>query len=197
MTTDLRRCTSDEFGRYLRVCESAFGRGVTEEDIARWGQVIDPVRLLGAFDGETLVGTAGACSLTVTVPGGTAAAAGVTMVGLLPSHRRRGIFKRLMHELLSDARNNAESLAILWAAEGGIYQQFGFGLGSKNAKVDIETAKAVFRVGIDPVGRKRLIALEDALGVLTPIYDRVRAETPECSCVRRSGGTPIAYESGA
>lgn len=178
MKTELRRCTAAEFGHYLRVCESAFGRGVAEQDIARWSQVVDPARLVGAFDGGNLVGTAGAYALTVTVPGGTAAAAGVTMVGLLPSHRRRGIFKLLMHELLDDARRNGELLVILWAAEGGIYPQFGFGLGSKNAKIDIETSSSLFTAGHEPVGRSRVIDLKDSRDVLPPIYDRVRLETP-------------------
>jgi predicted acetyltransferase len=100
------------------------------------------------------------------------------MVGLLPSHRRRGIFKRLMRELLSDAHERSEPIAVLWAAEGGIYPQFGFGLGSKNARIDIEAAKVVFREQFEPVGRLRMIGLDDARTVLPPTYDRVRVSTP-------------------
>ena len=62
--------------------ESAFGRGVTDEEIARWGRVVDCAGLIGAFDEDgALVGTAGSYGLTVTVPGGSVLAAGVTMVG--------------------------------------------------------------------------------------------------------------------
>ena len=178
MTVELRRCSPEEFGHYLRVCESAFGRGVSEQEVARWTRVVDPSRLAGAFDGDALVGTAGAYALTLTVPGGELPAAGVTMVGLLPSHRRQGIFKQLMHELLSDARSAGEHAAVLWAAEGGIYPQFGFGLGSKNARIEIETASAVFGRRFQPAGRSRLISLDDARRVLPPVYERARVETP-------------------
>ena len=100
------------------------------------------------------------------------------MVGVIPSHRRRGIFKALMLELLDDARKRGESIMVLWAAEGGIYSQFGFGLGTKNARIDIESSRAMFREPLDPVGKLRLIGLDEARAVLPPIYDRVRIETP-------------------
>lgn len=188
---ELRRCTPDEFGHYLAVCESAFGRGVTEQEVARWKDVVDPNRLVGAYVDGALVGTAGAYALTVTVPGGTVRAAGVTMVGVLPSHRRRGIFKRLMAELLDDANKRGESVAVLWAAEGGIYSRLGFGLGSKNARIDIESSRAVFREPVEVEGELRLISLAEARAVLPPIYDQVRIETP--GMLARSGEWWGAY----
>ena len=151
---------------------------MTEGDLIRWKRVVDPDRLLGAFVDGALVGTAGAYPLRVTVPGGEVSAAGVTMVGVLPTHRRRGIFKRLMLELLSDAHAQAEPIAVLWAAEGGIYPQFGFGLGSKNARIAIESSSAAFREQREPDGVARMIAVDEARTALAPIYDRVRIETP-------------------
>ena len=194
MTVELRRCVEGEFGRYLRVCESAFGRGVTQQEVTRWSRVVDPPRLLGAFDEETLVGTAGAYALTVAVPGGAVPAAGVTMVGLLPSHRRQGIFKRLMRELLADAHAHGEFIAVLWAAEGGIYPQFGFGLGSKNARVQIETASAAFRGRFEAVGRSRLVSLRDAHNSVAPVYERVYTATP--GMLARSPAWWDAYRLG-
>ena len=48
--------------------------------------------LLGAHDGDAVVGSAGSYTFDLTVPGGVAVeTAGLTMVGVLPTHRRRGI----------------------------------------------------------------------------------------------------------
>ena len=88
-------------------------------------------RAHAAFDGDELVATAAAYDFTLTVPGGEASAAGVTMVGVLPSHRRRGVMTRLMREQLDDVRRRGEPLAILFASEPAIYGRFGYGLAAR------------------------------------------------------------------
>ena len=178
MSVVIRPCTKSEFGPVLRACEAAFGRGVSEDEVRRWAPVVDSTRLLGAFVDDVPVGSAGACALTVTVPGGLVAAAGVTMVGILPSHRRRGIFGRLMGELIRDAREHEEAIMVLWASEGGLYQRLGFGLGTRAASVDIETSHASFRHPLERAAPCRLIGLDEAASVLPPLYDAARVTTP-------------------
>ncbi len=53
--------------------------------------VVEFDRTIAALDGEQMVGSAGAYSFQMTVPGGVVPAAGITFVAVLPSHRRRGI----------------------------------------------------------------------------------------------------------
>ena len=53
--------------------------------------------------------------------------AGVTWVGVMPSHRRRGILRQLMTRQLDDIAERGEPLAALTASEGGIYGRFGYG----------------------------------------------------------------------
>ena len=66
------------------------------------------------------------------MPGATVPAAGISWVGVLPTHRRRGVLSALMaHQLgaLHDA--GREPIAVLWASEPQIYGRYGYGLASR------------------------------------------------------------------
>ena len=73
----------------------------------------------------------------LTVPGGQVKAAGVTIVGVLPTHRRRGYLRAMMRSQIDAARERGEPVAVLWATEDTIYGQFGFGMASMAAEIDI------------------------------------------------------------
>ena len=138
----------------------------------------EPDRIIAAFDGGEPVSTAGALTFRLSVPGGEAAAAGVTLVGVSPSHRRRGILRSMMRHQLDDIHARGEPLAILWASEGAIYQRFGYGLATLNGTFEIERAGAVFARPASAEGTVRLVDIETAMGILPALYDRVRVETP-------------------
>ena len=93
-----------------------------------------------ALDGEAIVGGAGAFQFDLTVPGGPVRAAGVTVVGVLPTHRRRGVLRELMRAQLDDVHERGEPLAVLWASEGAIYGRFGYGLASLCGDMEIPRA---------------------------------------------------------
>jgi predicted N-acetyltransferase YhbS len=67
------------------------------------------------------------------VPGALAAVAGVTLVGVLPTHRRRGILSSLMRRQLDDLHERGEAVAALFASETVIYPRFGYGRASWQA----------------------------------------------------------------
>ncbi len=175
---EIRACGADDLEAFGRTLSGAFGNEVTESWLSRLRQLIEPERLLCALDGGSMVGTAGAYSFGLSVPGGVVAAAGVTLVGVLPSHRRRGILTRMMQRQLSDIRAHGEPVAILWASEGNIYHRFGYGMATIDARIDIDRDRAVFRDQLEPQGRTRLVSLEEAATLLPDVYDRVRASTP-------------------
>lgn len=178
MSIEIRSCREDELGRYLAVLGSAFGEPIPEEEVPRFKEVLDLERAFAGFDDGNMVATAGAYPFEMTVPGGSVAAAGVTMVGVLPTHRRLGIMRNLMRKVIDDARARQDPVAILWASEESIYQRFGYGLASNQGHISIEKHKATFLGRPEPVGRTRLIALEEARAVLPPIYDAVRPSRP-------------------
>jgi len=98
---------------------AAFGDDFPDAELENERLRLEPDRLIGAVDGETWVGAAGAYSMRLTVPGGgEVGAAGITMVGVSPSHRRRGILREMMGWLFEQARERGEPVAILWASEG-------------------------------------------------------------------------------
>ena len=80
------RRSSPDFRRAVGV---AFGN--TGDDDFAWNSALDVDRTIAAFDGGAIVGTAAALSFELTVPGhALVPTAGVTMVGVHPTHRRAG-----------------------------------------------------------------------------------------------------------
>jgi predicted acetyltransferase len=178
MDVTLRQCRSDEGELFLKTCEAAFGYDVGQELLGRWLRLFDPDRAVAAWDGEEMVGTAGDFRFTLTVPGGKIPAAGVTAVGVLPSHRRRGILAKMMRRQLDDIRARPEPVAVLWASEGDIYDRYGYGIATMCSKIDMDRDRARFRGSPEPVGRTRLLSGDKAVDILADVYDRVTAETP-------------------
>src|SRR3954452_21271208 len=102
---EVRPITADEAVAFRECIIVTFGGDMADDPMGP-----DRVRALlggrawGAFDGATCVGTAGTFSHTLGVAGGTMAFAGLTMVSVRPTHRRRGILRELIRLHLEDAR---------------------------------------------------------------------------------------------
>lgn len=180
MPFEIRPVSSDELIAYAHAGEAAFGYRPTEQDIARNRSVFEADRSLAAFDGGQIVATAGAYSFDLTLPGGTSLPVpGVTWVGVLPSHRRRGILRAMMDRQLGDVRARGEALAILNASESTIYGHFGYGIASSALTWELDTRHAAFLRPPESTGRVRLIEHERALHEVFPaLYDRVRRAQP-------------------
>jgi predicted acetyltransferase len=204
----IRAIQKDELPQMGLILTGAFGNPIPPEETHRFGKNLDLARSFCCWDGDEMVGTSGNFSFTMTVPGGETGCAGVTMVSVLPSHRRRGLMKRMMRALLDDAHSRGEPLAALWASEENIYQRFGFGLGSNQGHVDIDRAHMEFLDDDGPVGRHRIIPLEEAEKVLPSVYEKLRPQVPgmlhrdenwwkwhrlgDFERLRGTGGSPLA-----
>jgi predicted N-acetyltransferase YhbS len=78
---ELRAITDEEHPRWSTLIGRAFGEDNSEEDIAAWRKVTELDRTIAALDGGEIVGTAGAFTFEMALPGGsTVPAAGVTAV---------------------------------------------------------------------------------------------------------------------
>jgi predicted acetyltransferase len=163
---------------WLDTVNLAFGEHTSEEQWALDRALTEIDRVLGAYDGDRLVGGAVASSYELTVPGGSVAAAGVSAVGVLPTHRRQGALTQLMKRQLRDVRERGEPVAILWASEGAIYQRFGYGLATLTGGIDIERQWSTLRDGTGPLGAMRLVARDEARRVMPPVFDAVRPTVP-------------------
>ena len=87
---ELRQPTPDELPEYFAATGVAFGEILHDDEIARERPLIDFERFVGARSDGEWVGTAGAYSMRLTVPGGEVGASGITGVGVRPDVRRRG-----------------------------------------------------------------------------------------------------------
>jgi predicted acetyltransferase len=108
------------------------------------------------LDGR-VVGNTAAIPFELTVPGGaTVAAAGVTAVGVVPTHRRRGVGRALMAAQLDDVAERGEPVAVLTASESQIYRRFGYGVATLAAHVAIDPRWAAMLVAPRAGGTVRL-----------------------------------------
>ena len=155
-----------------------FAWTIKDEDEALFEPVVELDRCLAAYDGSRVVATAGAFSFSVTVPGGELPMAGVTMVGVHPTHRRRGILRQLMRRQLDDVQARGEPLAGLWASEGLIYQRFGYGLGTLGAGFAVERARSAFRGPHAWSGTLRLVDRAAAEELIPPLHAAARSQRP-------------------
>jgi predicted acetyltransferase len=170
---DVRPYEGDARGFFEGV-EVPFALTPREEDFTLFEPLIELDRALAAYDGERLVGTAGIFSMQVTVPGGELPMAGVTMVAVHPTHRRRGVLREMMRQQLEAIHRRHEPLAGLWASEGAIYQRFGYGMATLAARFEIERVRAAFREGAEPAGSMRLVDAGEAASTFPPIFERTR-----------------------
>ncbi len=175
---EIRPCASADELRRAFVIWHYFGAELTDEDAERFAPLLGD-RMLAAWDGDQIVGGAGAFPFQLSVPGGRrVAAGGVTVVGVLPTHRRRGILTSLMRAQLDDLRGRGEPVAYLWASESTIYGRFGYGMASLQGGFELPRERTAFAHPAEPCGEVRLIQPQEAVEKFPPIYDRVLAERP-------------------
>jgi predicted acetyltransferase len=174
MDLEIRTVRPDELEAFARALESAFSAELNPAEFEHERPVMASERTHAAFEGGAIVGGASAAGFRMAVPGGgSVAAAGITGVGVLPSHRRRGINTALMRAQLDDIHDRGEPVAALHASEGGIYGRFGYGLASFTGHMEVDADRTSFVRGYRPSGRVRLVVRDEALGPMRAIYDAV------------------------
>jgi predicted acetyltransferase len=178
MTFTIRPITDDERGEFRRVMGLVFNFDPTDEGDTAFNAILEVDRTVCAFDGARLVGTAGAFSLDMTVPGGVLPVAGTTMVTVLATHRRRGALRQMMRAHLDEAREHGDALAGLWASESSIYGRFGYGPAASMFDAEIDRRHAVFRSPPLGTGTVRLVETEEAGQLLPAVYERTRLLRP-------------------
>ena len=179
MTVEIRAVDDQEFGAFSHSLQTAFGNQPTPEEVAGWRGITELDRSLAAFEGSRLVATAGAFSFDLTVPGDkTVATAGVTSVGVLPSHRRRGLLRSLMVRQLEDIAHGGEALAMLTASESVIYGRFGYGVATRQTSVSIDPRRSAFIEPLSDPGTVEFLDPADVLAIVPLIHDDARRTQP-------------------
>lgn len=173
---ELRPIDLAELPGFYRLLSETFGEDPRDEDRERFATVFEPERSLAGFDGDQIVSTAGIYTRDMTLPGGPRPVAGVTVVSVSPTHRRRGILTEMMRRQLAELQERQqEPVAALWASEGAIYGRFGYGVAARQVGLDGDKRKLRLRPGT-PTGDGRIVlaTAEQARKPVVEVYERVR-----------------------
>jgi len=175
---ELRPATREEFDEFGRAVLSAFHTELTDADRERYGRIDEPERSLAWFDGARIVATTGVYTRELTVPGAVVPCAAVTAVGVVPTHRRRGLLTAMMRRQLEDLRERGDPVAVLWASEGGIYGRFGYGIAARAARLVARRPGA--RLAAAPAVGEPLRAgpCGEHVEAMRPVHERVRPQRP-------------------
>ncbi|MER8046692.1 GNAT family N-acetyltransferase [Streptomyces sp. NPDC094032] len=184
----IRPTTAQDHEVFVDTLHAAFGRfpeTPAEDGGGVWWAALDMDRCLLALaaDGRP-VGTAGTYAFELTLPGGALApAAGVTAVGVLPSHRRRGVLSAMMRHQLTELRARGEFLSVLLASEATIYGRFGYGPATYTRRLTVARHRAAFaprRAGVaaEDTGSVEVLRRAECGDVLEAVYDRYRRAQP-------------------
>lgn len=180
-TYPIRPVAEDELADFLTVDQHAsHGTPISERAHANLLARLEFGRTLAAFDGDTIVGGTGVFSFHMRVPGAMAAVAGVSLVAVLPSHRRQGILSALMRRQLADVSERGETVAVLFGSESGIYGRYGYGRASWQAAYRLQRGEGALAPGVpaDPGLRLRIVEPLSARAELAQVYDLALSERP-------------------
>ncbi|MFI6356117.1 GNAT family N-acetyltransferase [Streptomyces sp. NPDC050743] len=190
---EIRSTTDQDLDVFVGTLHAAFGRfpETPIEGGGVWWSALEMDRglLATTADGRP-VGTAAAYSFELTLPGEILApAAGVTAVGVLPSHRRQGVLSAMMRHQLAELRDRGEFLSVLLASEALIYRRFGYGPATYTQRLTVPRRQAALALpraratadapatGSD-TGSVELLRRAECGEILEDVYDRYRRAQP-------------------
>jgi predicted acetyltransferase len=189
---EVRGIKDEEIADYLRCVGTGFlfGSEVDEARIENARLYMDDLgRRFGAFVDGTLCGTTGTFGAELTVPGGRAVPmTAVTQVTVMPTHRRQGLLREMMHTQLRDSVARGEIVAMLISAEWPIYGRFGYGMAVEAAATIIDASAAKFRTE-RRAGTVEVVDLQTLRAHAPEPFDRHRAFT--AGAISRE---PIAWD---
>ncbi|MDQ2588357.1 GNAT family N-acetyltransferase [Saccharothrix yanglingensis] len=181
-TTDQDR---DVFVDTLLAAFARFPEPPAEDGGGTWWSALEMDRGLLAVtaDGRP-VGTAAAYSFELTLPGEVVVpTSGVSAVGVLPTHRRRGVLSAMMRHQLAELRARGEFLSVLLASEATIYRRFGYGPATHTQRLTVQRHRAApalprAAAAVQDPGSVELLRRADCGPVMEEVYDRYRRAQP-------------------
>jgi predicted acetyltransferase len=176
---DVRPCEDlEQYMDAVGAISSYFALERNPERAERFARNLPFDRMHAAWDDGRIVGGAGAFDFRLSVPGGEAACAGVTVVGVYPMDRRRGVLRAMMRVQLDTAHERGDPLAALWASEETIYGRFGYGIAAWAGEITLPPEYSAYATPFEPRGRLRFVEADEALELVPPVWEAVRAERP-------------------
>jgi predicted acetyltransferase len=181
MSDDLvpRDITERDWPGVALLTATSFGATWHPETFAGWRTLMPPRSSVVVSDGDDIVGMAHYLDMKLTVPGGAVVpAAGITWVGVAPTHRRRGLLRAMYTELHQRFADAGYPVAALTASEGGIYGRFGYGPATIETELTLDRRFARFHRDAPDPGGVRIVRPREHRDELAAIFDRYRLGTP-------------------
>ncbi len=174
---DVRTIRAEEIDDFAAARTVGFLMPAAEGSADLLRPLVDLDRTWGAFDGERMVGTLRSYATPLTVPGGgEVPAAALTNVTVRPTHRRRGLLRRMLEPDLRAAVDRGEVVGLLLASEHTIYGRYGYGPAADSVRFDVDTRGITVRA---PAGGSVEIVDADALRAAVPaVYAAHRRAWP-------------------
>ena len=176
MSLDVRAIRLDELTAYLDAGTTAFHE--RPKDLDRIAAAVAPhwdlSRAWAAFDGPKVVASFRSFDTELTVPGGRQVqASAIAGVGVVPTHRRRGLLRRLAAAEHAGMRERGDVIGLLNASEYPIYGRFGYGVGCRQAVWKLDTRSTHFHG--EPSGSLELVTPDEAsLATVLEVYETAR-----------------------
>jgi predicted acetyltransferase len=168
----------EEFGAAFFAIGQYFGATIEDDRMQRWVDQLGLDRMHAAFSNGEVVGGAAAFTFNMTVPGGDLPTAGISIVGVYPTHRRRGILRSLMRAQLDDVHERGEPMAALWASEEPIYGRYGYGVAGFCGEIALPHEYTAFARSSEAEGTLRFLEPEEVLEAIPPVFERIRSSWP-------------------
>ena len=178
-TMHVRSATDADWPGIELLDATCFGTVSHPDTFDAWRTMIPRDGSVVACDGDDVIGMSHYLDMTMTVPGGALVpVAGVTLVAVAPTHRRRGVLRAMYTELHNRMADGHYPIAALTASEGGIYGRFGYGPATIEVELTVDRAQAEFRNDAPDPGGVRLVKPAEHQDDFAAIYDRWRTLTP-------------------
>ena len=173
----MRTVASEEFVQWVRAEARAYGNRLAV-DPEKLRPHFDLDRSIAVFDGGNIVGGAHSHRREMSIPGATAAVAGVANIAVQPTHTRRGVMTGMMRHQIEDIYQRGEALAALFSSESAIYGRFGYGIGSWRERWSIERQFTSYARPYQSRGRTVFVDPEDITKDLPEISRRSAKDRP-------------------
>lgn len=153
MAVEIRPVRDDELPAYFEAITTAF---LDRPDVDKVAEEVRPLwrldQTLAALDEGRICGSFRTWDTELTVPGlGLLPAGAVSAVTVLPSHRRRGILRRMVAAGHALSRERGDAVSLLYASEYPIYGRFGYGPAIQSGTWVLDATATAFH-GADPGG---------------------------------------------
>ncbi len=179
MSLTARDVTEADWPRVRLLAATSFGSFWHPETLDAWRSLMVPGSSVVVCDGDDVIGMSHYVELKLTVPGGAVVpAAGVTWVGVAPTHRRRGLLRSMYTSLHQHIAERGYPIAALTASEGGIYGRFGYGPATIETEFTLDRRFARFHPDAADPGGVRVVMAGEHRDEFAAVYDRYRRLTP-------------------